>query len=372
VAKIAIIGGGYLQLPLIRQAKKTGHDVICFDWDKNAVGKKLASSFYPVSIVNKEQVLQTCEQENVSGVLSVASDVAVTTVNYIAENMNLIGNSIESAKLSTNKYLMRKALTEAGIICPQFKKVSIAHMKNIEPHNFIYPLIIKPVDRSGSRGVFKIESEKELLNKLQISISESFIGEAIIEDFVDGHEISVESISWQGEHYILSVTDKETSGPPHFVELSHHQPADLDEKLKIEIENLTKRCLDALLIKNGASHTEFIIADSKVTVTEVGARMGGDFIGSHLVKLSTGYDYIDAIIELALGKFEQPKIEFNKYSGVFFLSEKSKHIASFINRKNEYKEIVEASLISNELKPLAMSSDRNGYFIYQSDNKFII
>ena len=127
-----------------------------------------------------------------------------------------------------------------------------------------------------------------------------------------------------------------------------------------------------MFIKNGASHTELILSENSIVVTEVGARMGGDFIGSHLIELSTGYNYLNGVLDIALGKFKPPEILFNKFSGVYFLSEKSQHIASYINRKNEYSEIIEAALTGTEPKSLTSSRDRNGYLIYQSDVKFVI
>ena len=119
----------------------------------------------------------------------------------------------------------------------------------------------------------------------------------------------MEFISYQGKHYPLQITDKVTTGAPHFVELEHHQPADLTLEQYSEIYRLTTKALDALGVTNGASHSEYRITEKgKIYVMEIGARMGGDFIGSHLVQLSTGYDFLRGVIEVALGEFTPPDI----------------------------------------------------------------
>ena len=105
--KIAIIGASYLQAPLIEEANKMGYETHVFAWASNDIGEKLASHFYPISIVEKEKILQACLAIGIDGVCSIASDLAVKTVNYVASKMGLTGNSIESAEKSTNKHLMR-------------------------------------------------------------------------------------------------------------------------------------------------------------------------------------------------------------------------------------------------------------------------
>ena len=367
---LAIIGASYLQLPVVQRAKEMDIRTICFAWAEGAVCKEVADTFYPISIVEKEQILEICKQEKIDGICTIASDVAAPTVAYIAEQMGLVGNSYE-ASLKANKYLMRQAFTKAGVPCPMFKCLTqgVSELENERISEMPLPLIVKPSDRSGSLGVVKIEREEELLPAIKTAQEYSFKHEAIVEQFIEGREISVEFISYQGIHYPLQITDKVTTEAPHFVEIAHHQPADLTKAQYEEIYDLTKCALTALGVTNGASHSEYrITKDGKIYVMEIGARMGGDFIGSDLVQLSTGYDFLRGVIEVALGTFTPPQLKEHNYSGVYFLSEATAHLQPIIEQ-HALPEIVKAEITDSELHPLTCSGDRSGYLIYKSDKK---
>lgn len=364
---LAIIGASYLQLPLVKRAKEMGLYTICFAWAEGAVCKDVADKFYPISIVEKEQILDVCRQEQIDGICTIASDVAAPTVAYVAEQMGLVGNSYECALKANDKYLMRNAFIEAGILCPLYQMVKSTDEELNDA--FTYPLIIKPTDRSGSLGVTKVSDVVARKYALQTALEYSFKHEAIVEQFIAGREISVEFISYKGVHYPLQITDKVTTGAPHFVEIAHHQPADLTTAQYDEIYTITNRALTALGVTNGASHSEYrITADGKIYVMEIGARMGGDFIGSDLVQLSTGYDFLRGVIEVALGTFKEPKLTEHNYSGVYFLSEATAHLKPIIEQ-HAMPEIVQAEITDSELHPLTCSGDRSGYLIYKSDKK---
>lgn len=364
---LAIIGASYLQLPVVQRAKEMGIRTICFAWEKGAVCKDIADKFYPISIVGKEQILEMCQKEHIDGICTIASDTAAPTVAYVAEQMGLVGNSYEASLKANNKILMRKAFSEAGIPCPQYRIMVNAEWSMVNDLEF--PLIVKPSDRSGSLGVVKVEREEELLPAIKAAQDYSFKHEAIVEQFIEGREISVEFISYQGVHYPLQITDKVTTEAPHFVEIAHHQPANLSKAQYDEIYDLTKRALTALGVTNGASHSEYrITKDGKIYVMEIGARMGGDFIGSDLVQLSTGYDFLRGVIEVALGTFNPPQLREHNYSGVYFLSETTAHLKPIIEQ-HALPEIVKAEINDIELRPLTCSGDRSGYLIYKDNKK---
>ena len=365
--KIAIIGASYLQLPLVQRAKEMGIKTICFAWAEGAVCKDVADIFYPISIVEKEQILEICKQEKIDGICTIASDVAAPTVAYVAEQMGLVGNSYEVSLKANNKILMRQAFGEAGIPCPQYKVMVNGEWLMV--NDLELPLIVKPSDRSGSLGVTKVEREEDLLPAIKAAQEYSFKHEAIVEQFIEGREISVEFISYQGVHYPLQITDKVTTEAPHFVEIAHYQPADLSKEQYEEVYDLTKRALTALDVTNGASHSEYrITEDGKIYVMEIGARMGGDFIGSDLVQLSTGYDFLRGVIEVALGTFTAPQLKQHNYSGVYFLSEATAHLKPIIEQ-HALPEIVKSEITDPELHPLTCSGDRSGYLLYKSNKK---
>ena len=367
--RLAVIGASYLQLPLVLKAKNMGIETHCFAIEEGAVCKDVADFFYPISIVEKDEILEKCREINIDGIYSIASDVAVPTISYVADKLGLIANSNECALKSTNKYEMRKALDTAMLNSPKY--ILHTDINNFTELN--YPLIVKPTDRSGSLGVEKVYSENELKRAITFAKEKSLSQGVIIEEFVSGVEVSVEAVSWQGEHHILSITDKETTGEPHFVELAHHQPSGLYSEMQDKIKAETIKALDAVGAEYGASHNEFIITeDNKLFVVEVGTRMGGDFIGSDLVYLSTGYDFLKGVIDISLGEFEKPILERNKYSGVYFLSRETEYIKEYLVSKNKKHWHYKSEITNNQLINVTCSADRSGYLIYNSNKKIIL
>lgn len=369
--KLAIVGASYLQLPLVLKAKEMGIEVLCFAWEEGAVCKPFVDHFYPISTIDKEKILEICQDERIDGICTIASDVAAPTVAYVANKMALVGNPYESAVKANNKYLMRNAFMEAGVPCPQYKMIKSAN--EVHSKELIYPLIVKPTDRSGSLGVTKVQKPEDLATAVEKALSVSFKKEAIVEEFIEGREISVEFISYNGRHYPLQITDKVTTEAPHFVELEHHQPSTLSPEMFEKIFVITNTALNALGITNGASHSEYkITKEGRLAVMEIGARMGGDFIGSDLVKLSTGYDFLKGVIDVALGTFEEPKQTIQKHAGVFFLCKETERIKPYIENYKQYPEIVKAEITDPVLRNIECSADRSGFFIYQSNKKFQI
>jgi len=367
--KLAIIGASYLQLPLVSKAKEMGIETHCFAWEDGAVCKEMANFFYPVSILEKEQILQICQQVGIDGITTIASDAAVPTVCYIAGVMGLTGNAFNDALAATDKYAMRQRFAEFSVSSPRF----VIAEDNYSIENFRFPVIVKPTDRSGSRGVKKIEHPAEIEAAVDRAQQESFTHRAIIEEYISGKEVSVESISWHGKHYILAITDKITTEEPYFVELEHHQPSNLPAEIQDKIKSETLKALSALHIEYGASHAEFkITSKGEVFAIEVGARMGGDFIGSHLVKLSTGYDFVRGVIDIALGHFEEPVLKVRRFSGVYFLCKETKELLPVIQNSGNYNQIVEAEITDSELHAIQCSADRSGYFIYLAEKRFIL
>lgn len=368
--RLAIIGASYLQMPLVKKAKEMGLYALCFAWEEGAVCKNEVDEFYPISILEKEQILSICRAKQIDGICTIASDVAAPTVAYVAEKLGLVGNSYEVAIRANNKFLMRQVFSTSGIPCPKYQKITA--FDQLIPKDLQFPVIVKPTDRSGSLGVTKVERIEELLAAVETALDCSFKHEAIVEEFIEGKEISVELISYQGIHYPLQITDKVTTGAPHFVELEHHQPADLTEEQYIEIYDLSKRALDALGVTNGASHSEYkITKEGKVYVMEIGARMGGDFIGSDLVQLSTGYDYLKGVIDVALNQFKEPVLGEPHHAGVYFLCEETKHLQD-IMIKADLPQVVRAEITDSTLRKVTCSANRSGYLIYQGENKLML
>lgn len=172
MGKIAIIGASYLQLPLIETAKKMGLETHVFAWEAGDPGEAAADYFYPISIIEKEKILQNCQEIKIDGICSIASDLAAITVNYVAANMGLTGNSLDSTYCSTNKHAMRKCFFEHGDPSP--RSMTIMSLSDLKGETLQYPLIVKPSDRSGSRGVTKLDDSAGLENAIEKARSQSF------------------------------------------------------------------------------------------------------------------------------------------------------------------------------------------------------
>jgi len=373
--KLAIIGANYLQKPLVKKANQLGIETHVFAWRDGNVAARIADYYYPISIIEKETVLEKCLEVEIDGITSVGSDVAMPTVNYVADKMNLIGNSLENTNNSTNKFEMRKRFQRAGLNCPKF---CVVDKINSKIHSSVsVPLIVKPIDRSGSIGVKKVETAEEIQEAVKEALDKSYISKAIVEEYINGKEYSVEMISNDGKHHFLAVTEKVTTGPPYFVEIAHHQPAEIPDGTKKRIIETVKSGIDALGLKNGATHSEVMLVDgNKVFIIEIAGRMGGCFIGSHMVRHSTGYDYLKGIIEVALGQFDnREEIIFtkNKYSGVYYVVPKSGRIKKTENYSYRYSEIVESEIILNVgdvVSEVTKGPDnRAAIFVYEADKK---
>ncbi len=361
--KLVIIGANDFQLPLILKAKKLGYETHVFAWEKGAVGKAYADYFYPISITEKEEILRLCREIKPCGVCSIASDLAVITVNFVANALSLPCNKPEFSLIQTNKYEMRKALSAAGVPCPGYILTGEA-LSDISPLRF--PVIVKPTDRSGSRSVTKLETPEGLEAAVKRACDVSFEKKAIIEEFIEGNEYSMETITQNGVHRFLAITKKYTTGAPSFIETGHVEPSDLTDETAKRAKEVIFKALDALHIENSAAHSEFkVAADGSINIIEIGARMGGDCIGSDLVELSTGFDFVKAVIDVATGNTinSAPLLCRRAEIRFLFTEEDIEKMNAFVKANPE--RIHRLSEIEYEnLGKTEDSSTRLGYFIF--------
>ncbi len=370
IKKLAIIGASYLQLPLIKKAKILGYETHVFAWKTGATGFDFIDKFYDIDIKNISKILEILKQIHPCGICTIASDLANITVNKLAKELNLPGNSVECTTNSTNKYLMRSCFSRHGIECPKFEVVSNIQEVNIS--NFKFPLIVKPTDRSGSRAITKIFSTEELDTALENAFEQSFEKKAIIEEFLEGDEFSAECISQNGKHTMLAVTKKFTTGAPNFIETGHIEPSGFNKaELKI-IEKSIYEALNALNIKQGCSHSEFKwdTASRTIKIIEIGSRMGGDFIGSDLVKYSTGHDFVKYCIDCAVGNPLNLQADFKpvyKNVGIkYIFNQTDLDIVKKIRKRNIIQMDLPETINENEVVD---SSSRLGYAIMHFDDR---
>ena len=366
--KIAIIGASYLQNPLILKAKEMGYETHVFAWECGDIGERTADHFYPISIVEKDLILEKCKEIGVDGICSIGSDLANTVVSYVASSMGLVSNSVEATRLSTDKHAMRRAFEENGDPSPRSLVVDDAFC--LSGSELRFPIIVKPADRSGSRGITKLDSAKGFDEAVKRAEGESFSGIVLVEEFFQGSEYSVEYISWQGEHHFLSITEKFTSGAPMFVEKGHLEPARVDDSVEMKVRSVVEHALDGLGVKYGASHSELKINENgEIAIIEIGSRMGGDRIGSDLVPLSTSYDFVGAVVSIAMGQCPLlPEVEERKYAAIRYVFDdrdlsaldKMKHEAPHLLLESEVSGFGEHAIVD--------SSSRFGYFMMCGDS----
>ena len=367
--KLAIIGASYLQEPLIEKAKSMGIETHVFAWKADDIGERTADYFYPISIIEKENILGKCCEIGIDGICSISSDLAVVAVNYVAEKMNLPGNPDDTTLRCTNKHAMRECFAINGDPSP--KSILVEKAIDLDGVELRYPIIVKPIDRSGSRGISKLNNNEHLAEAIEAAKEQGFIKKALIEEYATGQEYSIECVSYNGQHHFLQMTKKYTTGAPRCIETGHLEPAVMSDETRENVRKVVFHALNSLGVRNGASHSELKIAkDGMIRIIEIGARMGGDFIGSDLVHMSTGVDFVRAVIQIALG--EEPDLvpdRETKTAGVRFIFSKE-DADIFYKLQKEHPEYIVNYEISDDLTgDVTDSSTRLGYFMMQADSR---
>ncbi len=305
--RILIVGASDFQLPAIIKAKKMGLYVGVADFNPKAVGIPYADIFFNVSTIDAEGICQAAKEFDADGIVTLCTDMPMRAIAYTCEKLGLRGLDVESAVRSTDKGVMIDAFAKNGVAHPAYQVLPAGNFEKFNRSAFVFPVITKPTDNSGSRGIMKVNSIEELEDALSYSSNDGRSGDVIVEEFMQGPEVSVELMVIEGIPHVIQVTDKLTTGAPHFVEIGHSQPSRIPESDLAKISDLAKRAALAVGIVDGAGHAEIILTKDGPKLVEIGARMGGGCITTHLVPLSTGIDMTKATIQVALG--EKPNIE---------------------------------------------------------------
>lgn len=370
--RLFIVGASVLQLPAIKHAKELGYYVGVADYDPNAVGIPFADEYYNVSTIDEKGICQAAKEFRADGIITLATDMPMRSVAYTCEQLGLVGISYDTAIKSTDKAEMIRAFEQAGVEHPWHYVISSpADLVDIV-HKVTYPCITKPTDNSGSRGVMLAHTPEELLTAATYSAENGRGGNVIIEEYMEGPEVSVEIIAYHGIPHVLQITDKMTTGAPHFVETGHTQPSGLSEETQNRICDLACRAVTSVGITDGPAHVEMIITKNGPKMVELGARMGGGCITTHLVPLSTGIDMIKATIDCAFGLTPDITPQHNKGAAIrFFLPPYG--VIEDISGVNVAKtlpgiqEITFTKQIGEHSLPLASGADRVGYVIAQGN-----
>ncbi|MCK5136209.1 MAG: ATP-grasp domain-containing protein [Bacteroidales bacterium] len=363
-----ILGASILQVPAIRKAKQMGYHVIAVDMDINAIGFQYADESLLISTIDTDKIVAAAVEKKIDGILTLATDMPVRGVAAVSERLGLIGISTDTAYSATDKCLMRKRLSQYNVPIPSFHKVKSIEDYHLLAKHYNFHFIVKPADNSGSRGVYLVQSKKDVSKGFRHAKEFARTGEILIEEFMTGMEISVETISCNRTVNFCAITDKITTGPPYFVETGHTQPARLDLKTIKSVKKITADAIKALGIEHGPAHTEIIITKQGPKIVEIGARLGGGFIATHLVPLSTGIDMIENSIKVAMNEIPDLEVKFDKAAAIRFFTPSRGKIKSIsgIEKALSVKGVNEASLFKREgeiVNDLQSGSDRVGFVI---------
>ena len=377
--KMMILGASELQLPAIRKAKELGYQVILVDYNDKAVGFSLADIKLVVSTLDQEEVYRQALIYQPDVVLTSASDGPVRTAAYVNEKLGKRPDlSYEDSLCATIKSYMRDRLKENHVPIPEYYAV-----RNFEEFKMAVNIlkgscIVKPADNAGSRGVVLLDDEisqsgKELRRIYKYSKENSRNGTVMVEEFMTGPEVSVEAMTVEGETTILTITDKFITPPPYFVEIAHCEPSMLREDIQESIRQVAFSAIAAIRLQNGPSHTEIKVTEAGPKIVELAARLGGDYITSKLVPLSTGVDMVGASILLATGQNVELESKWQKGAAIHFIQGEEGVIKNITIDDALYylkgiEEVVIYKKAGDSVHGTRSSNDRLGHIITVGEN----
>lgn len=301
---ILILGAGFGQVPAIKKAKKLGMRVVCIDKNPKAQGMRLADYAYDIDIIDFNGALEIAKKHQVNGVMTMQSDIAVPTMGYINDQLKLNGVSLDVANACSNKTETRKRLAKLNCAQPLFEIVENLKDTVDSVGKIGYPCIIKAPDSSGSRGVVKVNSSKEVKSAFEEAKKYSRIGLVLVEEFIEGLEFGAQTFSVDGECVCVLLHGDTMSAPPFMIPIGHSLPFTMlnEQDKKNAIEDI-KNAIDTLGIKNGPANVDLILdkKTNRVKIIEIGARIGATCL-PELVHYHTGIDWIKQTILNAIGE----------------------------------------------------------------------
>lgn len=361
---IAIIGAGEAALPIINKAREMGVRSLAFG-RLDSFAKDLVDIFIEENSFDIDFMKSECLKHNVNGIMA-SSEMTTAVAATLAHELNLPGNSVEGGFAGKNKYEMRKRVsTVSSIRQPKFELYQ-------DGKDYSFPIIVKSVDACGKRGVSLVRDKAEFEVALKLAQDNSSDGSALIEEYLcGGQEYSIECLSSGSIHDVVQYTEKESSGPPHFVEIAHHQPAELTDDMKSRIKQAVSDVLDVLGLTCGMAHFEMKIIDDELYFIEVGARHGGDHIGDTLTLLSTDCDYFRQAILCALGEYQHQDVKSTKCAGIYFHSKQNEYLKSLFEEAKTADWCVINTVVNDDFGEAIgnVSASNSGYVIYCADQK---
>ncbi|OQY33885.1 MAG: hypothetical protein B6241_06640 [Spirochaetaceae bacterium 4572_59] len=311
---IMILGAGVMQLPAYKAAKKNNWISIGADGNPDASCRQLADYFIPVDLKDRvrltEKASEFKEKIGLDGVFTCGTDFS-TSVAWIAAELNLPGIPYKAALNCTDKIRMRSVFAENSVPSPAFVEVSEDMDISRVTKNLNYPLVVKPVDNMGGRGVIKVLSPESLEEAVKEAIRFSRTDRAIMEEFMEGPEFSLDSLIKDGELHVTGFADRHIFFPPCFIEMGHTLPTSLSEKDKKEIIRVFGLAVKALGITNGAAKGDIKLCSDGVMIGEIAARLSGGYMSGWTYPYASGVPLVEMGMKIAMamdpGDFNEPE-----------------------------------------------------------------
>lgn len=301
---LLLIGAGLLQVPAIKIANELGLTTVVTDYNDNAPGMKIAD--FPLIVSTRDiegtiRVIKDFNQKNpIHGVITVGTDASMT-VSAVANALNLPGIKFEDAEAASNKIKMRERFSANNVPIPAFYKCWSLNDFEKAANDLGFPLVIKPSDNMGARGVMKVEHaemmEKAFLNAKNASPS----GELIVEEYMNGPELSIDALIYKNEIFITGVADRLIEREPYFIEVGHVMPSALPEATLENALHVFKQGIKALGLHTGAAKGDIKVTENGAKIGEIAARLSGGFMSAYTFPYSSGVNVIHNAIDIALG-----------------------------------------------------------------------
>lgn len=369
---VLVFGVGELQLSIINRANRKGLFTVGIDPCEDAYAKDACQAFEVVGGQDFEATLSVAKKYDVSAVVTAATDKTLVMMARVAKELNLPFYSVETAQWSTDKYQMKQRFIEGGVPCAQGRLIHNA----AEAKDLFFPVICKPRDNSGSRGVKLCRDVNELQECIDEALDNSKLDTVLVEEFIEGREFSIESLHYDGKNEIIQFTEKRTTEFPYNVELGHKQPANLTDDERQQIRDIISKIAACMNFENCPSHTELKVNDRGVFVIETSPRLGGDYITSTLTPLSTGINLEDQLLHIALGeKVDTVTGRVDKASAVCFFSLPEGEVTAINPRINEIASWpnihgFELKLhVGDKINQITSSLNRYGQFIVTGNSR---
>ncbi|MCQ2584128.1 MAG: ATP-grasp domain-containing protein [Treponema sp.] len=299
---VLILGAGLMQGPAIRSAKELGYKVYVVDADEKAVCAKEADVFQKIDLKAKEEIAEYAKNiASLKAVFTAGTDFSAS-VSYVSGELGLTSHSFEAACNASNKILMRGCFSKAGVPSPKFLKVSKDDVSKDIKVPFDFPFVVKPCDNMGGRGCRMVRSEEEYLPALEDGVNNSRSGTAIVEEYMDGPEYSIDALVYNGTFTVTGFAVRHIKYPPYFIEVGHTMPAVLSQKEHDELISVFALGAKALGLTSGAAKADIKYTKNGPMIGEIAGRLSGGYMSGWTFPYSSDLNLTKQGLLIASGK----------------------------------------------------------------------